>query len=232
MRMLCFALAVACTPVAFAQEAAKTTVQKPVVTQQAVALHRHPTLLSMLRRNNDVRRRVGLFPHRMNPVLTKAAQDHANYMAGSGDFQHYSNGGPQGRAGRYGFRGGVRENIAWNQQGVDGAFAAWTSSGGHYASIVSGTTEAGFGYAVARNGSTYWVGVYGSPAQGDATGEPQGFAESEAVREAEEARKATGSEAAGEDGEKPEAAKPEVTDESKAEKATEKKAAAKADTKA
>lgn len=202
MRMLCFALVVVCTPVAFAQEAAKTTVQKPVVVHQA-PLHRHPTLLSMLRRNNDVRRRVGLFPHRMNPVLTKAAQDHANYMARSGDFQHYSNAGPQGRAARYGFRGGVRENIAWNQQGVDGAFAAWTASGGHYASIISGTTEAGFGYAIAGNGSTYWVGVYGSPAQGDATGESEGFAEAETAKEAEEAKKAA--EADSVTGEKPEA---------------------------
>src|SRR5687768_4877679 len=40
-------------------------------------LHRHPTLLSMLRRNNEIRRRLGLAPHRINPALTKAAQDHA-----------------------------------------------------------------------------------------------------------------------------------------------------------
>ena len=49
----------------------------------------------------------------------------------------------------------------------------WQNSGGHYASIVSGTTEAGFGYAIQPGGTPYWVGVYGSPALGDETGETE-----------------------------------------------------------
>ena len=176
MRSLCIALVVACGTFAFAQEAAKTTVLKP---QAAAPLHRHPTLLSMLRRNNEIRRRIGLRAHRMNPALTKAAQDHANYMARTGDFQHYSNGGPQGRAYRYGFRGGARENIAWNYRNVDAAFQAWVTSSGHYASLVSNTTDAGFGYAISPNGATYWVGVYATPYQGDPLGEPEGIVEIE-----------------------------------------------------
>lgn len=140
-------------------------------------LHRHPTLLSMLRRNNDIRRRLGLMPHRINPALTKAAQDHANYMARTGDFQHYSNGGPQHRAGKYGFRGFVRENIAYNYRTVEDAFSVWQGSSGHYASIVSGTNEAGFGYAIGPGGAVYYVGVYGNPAAGDETGEAEGQAE-------------------------------------------------------
>jgi hypothetical protein len=125
----------------------------------------------MLRRNNDIRRRAGLFAHRINPALTAAAQDHANYMASTGQFSHYVNGGPQYRANKFGFRGGVRENIAYGVATHDGAFNMWQASGAHYASIVSGTTEAGFGCAVGPSGQVYWVGVYATPAQGDPVGE-------------------------------------------------------------
>lgn len=175
--IFCALAAVASTP-ALAEEL-KTeskviTANKPVVTgdslkveaQAEVArprqLHEHPTLLRMLGRNNDLRRRVGLRPHRINPKLTKAAQDHAVYMARTGSFSHYSNGGPQGRASRWGFRGMVRENIAWGQYDVNDAFNSWQNSGGHWASIISGTTEAGFGYAVGADGRGYWVGLYGN----------------------------------------------------------------------
>jgi len=102
----------------------------------------------------------------MSPVLTAAAQDHANYMARTGQFSHYTNGGPQGRAYKYGFGGGVRENIATGG-GVDNAFVMWQNSGAHYASIVSATTDAGFGYAVGPNGATYYVGVYGVGSGGE-----------------------------------------------------------------
>lgn len=131
-------------------------------------LHRHPSLFGMLVRNNNLRRRVGLRPHRMNPALVAAAQDHANYMARTGQFSHYTNGGPQGRANKYGFGGGVRENIATGG-GIDTAFSMWQASGAHYASIVSGTTDAGFGYAVGPGGATYFVGIYGvgSPGAGE-----------------------------------------------------------------
>jgi hypothetical protein len=141
--------------------------------QQTVAerpLHRHPSLFGMLTRNNAIRRRVGLLPHRMNPALTKAAQDQANYMAKTGQFSHYVNGNHQYRANKFGFRGGVRENIAMSG-GLDTAFGMWQASGAHYASIVSGTTDAGFGYAVSANGTTYFVGLYGTPAAGDEIGE-------------------------------------------------------------
>lgn len=155
-------------------EAKVHTANKPVVEGNALKneakahvarpaqLHEHPTLLRMLARNNDLRRRVGLRPHRISPELTKAAQDHAVYMARTGNFSHYSNGGPQNRAARWGFRGMVRENIAWGQHDVNDAFSSWQTSSGHYASIVSGTSEAGFGYAVGRDGRGYWVGLYGN----------------------------------------------------------------------
>jgi hypothetical protein len=158
-----------CNSLAIADESATGG----AATQQARPLHRHPTLFGMLQRNNSIRRRVGLFPHRISPTLTAAAQDHANYMARTGQFSHYVNGGPQSRAGKYGFRGGVRENIAMGTRSIDGAFSMWQNSGAHYASIVSGTAEAGFGYAVGPGGQVYWVGMYGSPPAGDAVGETE-----------------------------------------------------------
>ena len=197
MRKLCFILALFSSSVALAtdmpeaqQATAKAAAQGTQVEQPP--LHRHPTLLAMLRRSNIIRRNVGLRPQRINPALTKAAQDHANYMAATGDFSHYTNGGYQYRAQKYGFKGGVRENIAAGFGTVDATFNTWQASGGHYASIVSGTTEAGFGYAIGPNGGTYWVGVYGSPAQGDEAGEEEGFAEKLAEQaKAEAAKKAS-----------------------------------------
>lgn len=128
-------------------------------------LHEHPILQRMLTRNNGLRQRIGLGPHRISPELTKAAQDHAWYMANNNNFDHYSNLGPQGRAAKYGYQGSVRENIAMGQGDVDGAFGAWQASGAHWASIVSGTMDAGFGYAVSKNGTPFWVGMYGYPSQ-------------------------------------------------------------------
>src|SRR5262245_43289767 len=113
-RFITLALVV-CSTAAFAadnQPTKATPASSSTAAAAKPALHRHPTLLGMLRRSNDVRRRLGLRPHRINPVLTKAAQDQANYMAQTGQFSHYVNGGPQYRAGKYGFRGGVLENLA------------------------------------------------------------------------------------------------------------------------
>lgn len=187
MRNFCFILAAFSSSVALAADMPEA---KPATQPaQVQPLHRHPTLLAMLRRSNLIRRNVGLRPQRINPALTKAAQDHANYMASTGDFSHYTNGGYQYRAQKYGFKGGVRENIAAGFGTVDATFNTWQSSGGHYASIVSGTSEAGFGYAISPGGATYWVGVYGSPAQGDEAGEEEGLAEVEAARLKAEAAK-------------------------------------------
>lgn len=202
MRIACFALAALTCSVSLAEMPANDQGQQQTAGPQAQSeqneaqeaqeeiqnrppLHRHPTLLSMLRRSNEIRRRLGLIPHRINPALSKAAQDHANYMARTGDFQHYSNGGPQYRAQKFGFRGFVRENIAYNYRTVEDAFSVWQGSSGHYASIVSGTDEAGFGYAVGVSGAVYYVGVYGHAAEGDDQGEDEGLAEKLAAEEAE-----------------------------------------------
>jgi len=116
----------------------------------------------MLFRNNELRGSRGLWAHRINPALTHAAQDHASYMARTRDFSHYSNGGPSGRAARYGFGGGVLENIAWGYGDVHSTFNTWQNSSGHWANLTSSTTDAGFGFAVSADGTPYWVAVYGT----------------------------------------------------------------------
>ena len=139
-------------------------------TQQPVPLHQHPTMVTMLQRSNGIRARVGLRGHRLNPALCQAAQNHAEYMASTGSFSHYTNGGYVYRARRFGFRGNVRENIGWNYPTISSAFAGWEGSGGHYAAIVSPeTSDAGFGYAKSPNGQTYWVSVYGAATTADLT---------------------------------------------------------------
>ena len=169
--ILCALATVLAATSARAEEAKTTETMETMSTMETTAttsetkvqaLHEHPTLLRMLARNNSLRGRIGLRPHRINPELTKAAQDHAVYMARTGSFSHYSNGGPQNRARRWGFRGMVRENIAWGQRDVNDAFNSWQNSSGHWASIVSNTSEAGFGYAVGNDGRGYWVAVYGN----------------------------------------------------------------------
>lgn len=158
---------VAAKPVAGQPEAASTPITTKVEARQ-VSVSRpqtpsfHPTILSMLTRNNATRTSRGMRPMFLSSRLTAAAQNHANYMARTGSFSHYTNGSPQGRVAQYGFRGGVRENIAMGQPSVESAFNTWTASGAHYANMMSHSDVAGFGYAVAANGQAYWVAVYGN----------------------------------------------------------------------
>ena len=139
---------------------------KPANTEQKKPpLHQHPTLLDMLKRNNELRRPQELRSHRINPLLTKAAQDHAWFMARTGQFSHFSNGDPKKRATKFGYQGSLRENIALGQTSVKEAFQDWRNSNGHWRSIISKTTDAGFGYAISKDGQTYWVAVYGTPVE-------------------------------------------------------------------
>jgi uncharacterized protein YkwD len=141
---------------------ASMTGEKVSAAPKRMPLHEHPTLVRMLEANNRLRTSAGLSPQQMSPELTKAAQDHARYMARTGNFSHEGNGGPQGRATRHGFHGLAGENIAMGQPTVASAFSSWRSSSGHWANITSGTALAGFGYAIAPDGSTYWVAMYGN----------------------------------------------------------------------
>jgi uncharacterized protein YkwD len=133
-----------------------------LVSLRKPLLHEHPTIVQMCECNNELRAQVGLPPQELNLELTRAAQDHAVYMARTGSFSHHSNLGPMGRAAKFGFRGPIRENIAMGQRGIRSAFQSWRNSSGHWANITSRTTHCGFGYAVSAQGSGYWVAVYGN----------------------------------------------------------------------
>jgi uncharacterized protein YkwD len=83
---------------------------------------------------------------------------------GTEDFDHRGgNGSPGARAGLYGYDGIVRENIARSYISVEAVFDAWCDSESHYASILSDTADVGYGYAIARDGTKYWVCLYGTP---------------------------------------------------------------------
>jgi uncharacterized protein YkwD len=117
----------------------------------------------MLKENNKIRNELMLNEHKISPTLTKAAQDHAQYMAETGDFEHVSknNGSPGIRAARYGYSGTVRENLGRAYKSVDVVFLEWTKSESHMKSITGDFTEVGFGYAVSKDGVGYWVALYG-----------------------------------------------------------------------
>ncbi len=135
----------------------------------AQSFHEHPIISEMLVKNNSLRSVKGLTKQHFSESLALAAQDHAWYMAyqhdkDNEDFEHRGNNGTPGRrAARYCFRGVVKENIARGYMTVGKVFEAWESSSRHYDAIYSETSEVGFGYAVAKDGTTYWVGLYGEP---------------------------------------------------------------------
>ena len=139
-------------------------IQMAVITPDLArtpTLDKHPTLVQMLEENNRQRASVGLPPQTMSLELTRAAQDHAWYMAKTGNFSHYSNGGPVARGHRYGYDGPLSENIALGYETISAVFQGWRTSSGHWANITSNATRAGFGYAISSDGTCYWVGMYG-----------------------------------------------------------------------
>ncbi|MEX0794664.1 MAG: CAP domain-containing protein [Pirellulaceae bacterium] len=123
----------------------------------------HPTLVRMGEHANEIRGQYNLPPQKLNAELTKAAQDHAWFMAKTGQFSHHSNGGFVSRTMKHNYRGSAYgEIIAMGQTSISGTFQSWLNSPGHRAILLSGAREVGYGYAVSRSGETYWVGVFGN----------------------------------------------------------------------
>ncbi|WDI41147.1 CAP domain-containing protein [Bremerella sp. P1] len=144
--------------------------KKEVETKKADAkvpgddfLHKHPTLVKMWHHSNEVRGRYQLPAQRISPELTKAAQDHAWYMARTGQFSHSVNGGFVSRARRHQYPGSpYGEIILYGSPSIPECFNGWLNSPGHRAILLSGAREVGYGYAIGRNGTAYWVGVFGN----------------------------------------------------------------------
>ena len=121
----------------------------------------HPSIISMWKQNSALRNSIRLSVQKLNPSLVCAAQDHANYMARTGQFGHFINGGPNGRARKYGYRGTVAENIARGQRSIPEVFQDWRKSRGHFRNMCSNAARVGFGCQLNKNGQWYWVTLYG-----------------------------------------------------------------------
>jgi uncharacterized protein YkwD len=127
----------------------------------------HPTIKQMLAHNNAIRQDKGLAANTFSESLGKAAQAHAWYMArqhdrGDEDFNHRGgNGTPGQRAAKHGYNGLVKENIGRGYKSVEAVFEAWLKSTQHKDALLSEMADAGFGYAIAKDGTTYWVAIYG-----------------------------------------------------------------------
>jgi uncharacterized protein YkwD len=133
----CFALSIALEPDAAIQmESDKQAAQAWLV--------QHPTLLRMMELQNQERARYGLHPLTINPGMCLKAQRHAHWMASTGWYQHSNLGWP--------------EIIHAGPYSPEGAVSGWIYSPAHHSIMLSGGTQAGFGYSV-RNGTPFWVTV-------------------------------------------------------------------------
>ncbi len=127
-----------------------------------LAFGQEPTIAEMLRTNTEYR--ATLRRQIYSASLTRAAKSHADYMAKTSDFAHRGdNGTPGTRAAKAGYDGEVSENIGRGYASVEDVFKAWRNSKSHWESIQADYKEVGFGFAVARDGTTFWVVLYGNP---------------------------------------------------------------------
>ncbi len=118
---------------------------------------------------NAERRQAGLAPLTVSPLLTRAAQLHADQMASTGQMAHVLPGvpypEPQDRLAAVGYRWqAYAENVAYGQGSPASALAAWMGSSGHRANILNpGLTEIGAALARGSDGRPYYVQVFGNP---------------------------------------------------------------------
>lgn len=125
----------------------------------------------MLVRVNAARKRAGLKPLRLNAVLAKAAQRHAEDMLVRGYFDHKSPSGTtvRERSRAAGYRwGAIGENIAFGQTSVDEVVETWLDSPGHRKNILSPNfSELGVGLALGKGPDgkfqVLWVQNFGAP---------------------------------------------------------------------
>jgi len=125
----------------------------------------------MLTRVNAVRKKEGLKALRLNSVLGKAAQGHAEDMLARGYFDHESPSGTtvRERSRKAGYDwAAIGENIAFGQTSVGEVIETWMDSPGHRKNILSRNfTELGVGLALGKGPDgkyqVLWVQNFGSP---------------------------------------------------------------------
>lgn len=125
----------------------------------------------MLVQVNAARKRAGLKPLRLDSVLAKAAQRHAEDMLKRGYFDHRSPAGTtvRERSTAAGYRwAAIGENIAFGQTSVDEVVETWLESPGHRKNILSPNfSELGVGLALGKGPDgryqILWVQNFGAP---------------------------------------------------------------------
>jgi uncharacterized protein YkwD len=101
----------------------------------------------------------------MHDTARLAARVHTEWMADNQSFSHRSAGGPLGetigqRMTNAGYTpwSSVAENIHRGQTTASGVVNRWLSSPSHCANLMSATKDdAGIGYDVASDGTSYWT---------------------------------------------------------------------------
>ncbi|MFW5691810.1 MAG: CAP domain-containing protein [Chloroflexota bacterium] len=121
----------------------------------------------LLGRINGLRASLGLHPYTINAALSAAAQDHASWMADSGQISHTQPDGstPRTRAQAAGYGSSwVSENIYMGTRAtVDDAWQFWMNSSIHYRGMTSDHYyNIGIASASGANGTAF-VLVFGNP---------------------------------------------------------------------
>ncbi|MEU2439704.1 CAP domain-containing protein [Streptomyces rubradiris] len=152
--------ATATTPTAGTAPTAPATAEP---TAPAPAATASGVTAEVLRLVNAERNKVGCRPLTLDPVLTKAAQEHSADMAAHQNMSHTGSDGsdPGLRITRAGYTwSSYGENVAYGYTTAEQVMAGWMASPGHRANILNcGFQEIGVG--LAQPGS-YWTQDFGT----------------------------------------------------------------------
>ncbi len=107
-------------------------------------LIKNENIVRLFSQTNQHRVQMGLAPLELDIAMCLDAQNHANWMAATGAFQHSSL--------------PYLEIIFHGVSTPEAAIQGWIASPPHHAHMLSGT-RVGFGYQL-RGGYPYWVGVF------------------------------------------------------------------------
>ncbi|MBN2082651.1 CAP domain-containing protein [bacterium] len=140
----------------------------PVPVPEGLVQHGDATVSAgeqdMINRHNATRAAQGLAALASNDLLNQIAQNHANYLADTGQYVHEdaSGGHVWDRADAVGYVYlAIGENVGFDQQ-AEVLYNNWLGSAGHYGNIVNPDfDEIGVGRAT-RGLYQYWCVVFGA----------------------------------------------------------------------
>lgn len=118
--------------------------------------------IGLLDEHNQTRMRANKKPLVINELLTKAALNHAIWMATNNSMSHdgENGSGPLDRVRSVGYNPSkVGENIAMGYPDIATVMSGWRKSPGHYSNIIGDYKEVGFG-VVSRGNRLFWAAVF------------------------------------------------------------------------